>query len=162
MIALALAARGVRSSSVRLAPSVHGDGDHGFVPQLIDVARDKGVSAYVGEGANRWTAVHRLDAARLFRLALEQAPAGSVLHGVADEGVTTRAIAEAIARRLDVPVVSVPPDEAAAHFGWIGAFFAMDGAASSAATRQMLGWEPTHPGLVADLDAGHYFDAARR
>ena len=137
-------------------------GDQGFVPQLIEIARGKGASAYIGEGANRWTAVHRLDAARLFRLALEQAPAGSVLHGVADEGVTTRAIAEAIGRGLDVPVVSVPPDESAAHFGWIGAFFAMDSAASSATTRSTLGWEPTHPGLLADLDAGRYFDAARR
>ena len=152
----------MRSSSVRLAPSVHGDGDQGFVPQLIEIARGKGASAYIGEGANRWTAVHRLDAARLFRLALEQAPAGSVLHGVADEGVTTRAIAEAIGHGLDVPVVSVPPDESAAHFGWIGAFFAMDSAASSATTRSTLGWEPTHPGLLADLDAGRYFDAARR
>src|SRR4051812_7768396 len=161
-LALALAGGGVRSSSVRLAPSVHGDGDHGFVPQLISVARDKGVSAYIDEGANRWTAVHRLDAAHLFRLALEQAPAGSALHGVADEGVTTRAIAEAIGRHLDVPVVSVSADEAAAHFGWIGASFPRGGGARSAIPRQLLGWEPPHPGLLADLAAGHSSDGARR
>lgn len=150
--ALALAGSGVRSSSVRLAPSVHGEGDHGFVATLVDIAREKGVSGHVGAGANRWPAVHRLDAARLFRLALESAPAGSVLHGSAEQGVPTRAIAEAIGRRLDLPVASV----AAEHFGWLGGFFAMDVQASSARTRDLLGWEPTEPGLLEDLEEGRY------
>jgi nucleoside-diphosphate-sugar epimerase len=147
---------------VRLSPSVHGEGDAGFVPVLIAIAREKGVAAYIDDGANRWTAVHRLDAARLYRLALEQAPAGSVLHGVADEEVRARAIAETISHHLRLPVVSVPQAEAADHFGWMGALFAMDAPASSAATRELLGWEPTHPGLLEDLDAGHYFADANR
>jgi nucleoside-diphosphate-sugar epimerase len=112
----------------------------------------------VGDGTNRWPAVHRLDAARLYRLALENAPAGSVFHAIADEGVPTREIAEIIGRHLSVPAVSVAPDEAAEHFGWIGAFFALDAPASSALTQQRLGWKPTHRGLVEDLEAGHYFD----
>jgi nucleoside-diphosphate-sugar epimerase len=151
---LSLAERGVRSSLVRPSPSVHGEGDHGFVPALIGIARDKGVSGYVGDGSNRWPAVHRLDAARLFRLALETAPAGSVLHAVAEEGVPTRDIAEVIGRHLDLPVVAVAPE----HFGWLGGFFAADIRASSALTRELLGWEPTHPGLIEDLDQGHYFE----
>jgi len=155
--ALSFAARGVRSSVVRLSPSVHGEGDHGFVATLIAIARDKGVSGYIGDGANRWTAVHRLDAAQLIRLTLEAAPAGSVLHGVADEGVPARAIAEVIGRHLNLPVVSIPPEEASDHFGWLGRFFAADSPASSALTREWLGWQPTHPGLIADLDQGHYF-----
>jgi nucleoside-diphosphate-sugar epimerase len=150
---LALATRGVRSSVVRPAPSVHGEGDHGFVPILIGIARDKGVSGYVGDGANRWPAVHRLDAARLYRLAVESAPAGSILHAVAEEGVPTRDIAEVIGRHLDLPVAAVEPE----HFGWLGGFFAADIRASSALTRELLGWQPTHPGLIEDLDQGHYF-----
>jgi nucleoside-diphosphate-sugar epimerase len=156
-IAMALASRGVRVSILRPPPSVHGEGDHGFVPVLIDIARTKGVSAYVGDGANRWPAVHRLDAAHLYRLALESAPAGTVLHAVGEEGVPTREIAEVIGRHLDLPVVSVEPDAAGDHFGWIGAFFALDVPASSALTRERMGWQPAHPGLIADLDEGHYF-----
>jgi nucleoside-diphosphate-sugar epimerase len=154
---LSLASRGVRSSALRLPPSVHGEGDHGFIAILIAIARDKGISGYVADGTNRWPAVHRLDAARLFRLALEQAPAGSVWHAVGDEGVPTRAIAEVIGRHLDLPMVSISPKDAAEHFGWLGGFFALDVPASSALTRERLGWEPTHPGLIEDLDQGHYF-----
>jgi nucleoside-diphosphate-sugar epimerase len=152
--ALALAARGVRSSVVRPAPSVHGEGDHGFVAALIGIARETGVSGYVGDGANRWPAVHRLDTARLYRLAVESAPAGSVLHAVAEEGVPTREIAEVIGRHLDLPVAAVAPE----HFGWLGGFFAADLRASSALTRELLGWEPAHRGLIEDLDQGHYFE----
>jgi nucleoside-diphosphate-sugar epimerase len=154
---LSLASRGVRSSSLRLPPSVHGEGDHGFLAILIGIARGKGVSGYVADGTNRWPAVHRLDAARLFCLALEKAPAGSVLHAVGDEGVPTRAIAEVIGRHLDLAIVSVSPEDAAEHFGWIGGFFALDVPASSALTRERFGWEPAHPGLIHDLDQGHYF-----
>lgn len=156
VVALGLADRGVRVSAIRFAPTVHGPGDHGFVKRLVDVAREKGVSGYVGDGQNRWPAVHRLDAARLVRLALEKAPAGSVLHAIADEGVPTRAIAEIIGRKLGLPAKSISPEAAAAHFGWIGSFFAMDQPASSALTRQRMGWSPTHPGLIEDLEAGHY------
>jgi nucleoside-diphosphate-sugar epimerase len=155
--ALSFATRGVRSSVVRLSLSVHGDGDHGFVATLIDIARTKGVSGYIGDGSNRWPAVHRRDAAHLFRLALETAPAGAVLHGVADEGVPVRAIAEVIGRQLNVPVTSVSPDEAGDHFGWLAMFLGADVPASSAVTRALLGWQPTHPGLIEDLDQGHYF-----
>jgi nucleoside-diphosphate-sugar epimerase len=157
--ALALAGHGVRSSVVRLAPTVHDRGDRGFVPTLVDVARTAGVSRYVGDGTNRWPAVHRLDAARLFRLAVESAPAGSTLHGVAEEGVATREIAETIGHHLGVPTTSVAPEDAAAHFGWIGAFFGADLSASSTRTQELLGWRPTHPGLVEDL-AASYFTAA--
>jgi nucleoside-diphosphate-sugar epimerase len=152
--ALALAARGVRSSVVRPAPSVHGEGDHGFVAALIGIARETGVSGYVGDGANRWPAVHRLDTARLYRLAVESAPAGSVLHAVAEEGVPTREIAEVIGRHLDLPMAAVAPE----HFGWLGGFFAADLRASSALTRELLGWEPAHLGLIEDLEQGHYFE----
>jgi nucleoside-diphosphate-sugar epimerase len=159
-VALGLAERGVRVSIVRPAPSVHGEGDHGFVARLVEIARERGASGYVGDGANRWAAVHRLDAARLYRLALEQAPAGSVHHAVGDEGVATRNIADAIARHLSLPLVSVDPDDAAEHFGWLGAFYSWDAPASNALTRERLGWEPTHQGLLADLEEGFYFDPA--
>jgi nucleoside-diphosphate-sugar epimerase len=154
----ALAARRVRASVLRLPPSVHGKGDHGFVPTLIGIAREKGVSAYVGDGGNRWPAVHQLDAAHLYRLVLEKGTARATYHGVADEGVPTREIAEALGRRLNVPVVSKSREEAAGHFGWIGRFFGIDGPASSALTQERLGWRPVQPGLIADLNAEHYFE----
>jgi nucleoside-diphosphate-sugar epimerase len=150
----------VRVSAVRFPPTVHGRGDHGFVPRLIDIARSKGVSGYPGDGANRWPAVHRLDAGLLFRLAVESAPAGARLHGVGDEGVPVREIAEVIGRHLGVPVASVARDDLAEHFGFLGAFFAADLPASSAITQQILGWHPAQPGLIADLDEGHYFEKA--
>jgi nucleoside-diphosphate-sugar epimerase len=136
---------------------VHGEGDHGFVPRLIDIAREKGVAAYPGEGTNRWPSVHRLDAARLFRLALESAPSGARLHAIDDEGVPVRDIAAAIGRHLGVPVASVPAEKALDHFGWLGAFFSLDVPASSEQTRALLGWQPTQVGLLDDLDEGHYF-----
>ena len=156
-LAFEYAAGGVRSVSLRFAPTVHGDGDHGFISTIVGVARAKGVSGYVGDGSNRWPAVHRLDAARMVRLALEKAPAGSVVHGVGEEGVPTREIAEVIGRHLGVPVASVAPADAAEHFGWIAAFFALDVLASSTITQDLLGWTPTHPGLIEDLEAGYYF-----
>jgi nucleoside-diphosphate-sugar epimerase len=158
LVALRFAERGVRASVVRFPPSVHGRGDHGFVPILINVARTKGVSAYPGDGSNRWPAVHRLDAAHLFRLAVESARAGVRLHGVGDEGIPVRRIAEAIGRGLDSPVRSIPPDEAADHFGFLGPFFSLDCPASSALTEQWLGWHPVQPGLIADLEQSHYFE----
>jgi nucleoside-diphosphate-sugar epimerase len=148
--ALSLASRGVRVSVVRLPPSVHGEGDHAFVPALIRIAREKGVSA--------WPAVHRLDAAHLFRLALEKGPAGARFHGVADEGVPTRDIADVIGRRLSVPVVSKSLEQAAGHFGWLGRFFAVDIPASSARTQERLGWRPRQPGLLSDVERGRYFE----
>jgi nucleoside-diphosphate-sugar epimerase len=157
--ARSLAERGVRVAQVRLSPSVHGDGDHGFVPTLINIAREKGVSAYVGDGTNRWSAVHRLDAAHLFRLALEKkATAGTTFHGVAEEGVAFRDIAEVIGRRLSVPLVAKSPEEAANHFGWFAHFAAIDCPASSRRTRELLGWQPKQPGLIADLDRPRYFE----
>jgi nucleoside-diphosphate-sugar epimerase len=156
--ALATVSSGVRASIVRLPPSVHGEGDHGFVPRLISIAREKGVSAYVGDGHSRWPAVHRLDAAHLYRLVLEKGAAGAKYHGVADEGLPTREIAEVIGRQLNVPVVSKSREEAADHFGWMALFFAMDGPASSAQTQERLGWRPVQPGLIADLNAEHYFE----
>ena len=154
---LALASRGVRSSVLRLAPTVHGEGDQGFVASLIGVARAKGVSGYVGDGSNRWPAVHVLDAAKLFRLALEKAPAGAVLHGVADEGVPVRTLAEVIGQHLGLPVVSISPDDAGKHFGWLAGMIGADAPASSAQTRELLGWQPKRPELLDDLDQGHYF-----
>jgi nucleoside-diphosphate-sugar epimerase len=156
-LALSLASSGVRSSVVRLAPTVHGEGDHGFVATLVGIAREKGVSGHIGDGLNRWTAVHRLDAARLFCLALETAPAGSTLHGVAEEGVPIRDIAEVIGRHLKLPVVAIAPPDAGEHFGWLGPFLAFDSPASSELTRELMGWQSTHPGLIADLEEGHYF-----
>jgi nucleoside-diphosphate-sugar epimerase len=155
---LALSERGVRSSSVRLSPTVHGQGDQGFVATMIGTARDRGVSGYVGDGSNHWPAVHRLDAATLFRLAVEQAPAGSALHGVAEDGILLREVAEAIGRHLDVPVEPVAPERAMEHFGFLGAVLSLDAVVSSELTRERLGWQPTHAGLIADLDEGHYFD----
>ncbi|WP_330291102.1 SDR family oxidoreductase [Streptomyces sp. NBC_00576] len=155
-----LAERGVRASVVRLPPSVHGEGDHGFVPRLVDIARAKGVAAYPGDGANRWAAAHRHDVARLFRLALESAPAGTRLHAVAEEGIPAREIAEVIGRGLGVPVASVSDAETNDHFGWLGRFFSLDLPASSAVTRERLGWQPVGVGLLSDLGAGHYFGSA--
>jgi nucleoside-diphosphate-sugar epimerase len=157
-LVLSLASRGVRSSVLRLPPTNHGDGDNGFIAALVGIARAKGVSGYIGDGTNRWPAVHRLDSARLFRLALENAPAGSTLHAVADEGVPIRDIAEVIGRHLNLPVVSISPEGAGEHFAWLADFLGFDAPASSALTRALLDWEPTHPGLIDDLDEGHYFD----
>jgi len=159
--ALAMAERGVRVSIVRLPPSVHGEGDHGFVPALINIAREKGVSAYIGDGLNRWPAVHRFDAAHLYRLVLEKGSAGATYHGVADEGVPVQEIAEVIGRRLNLPVASKSSGEAASHFGWIAHFLSIDGLASSAQTQEQLGWRPVQPGLISDLDAEHYFAVER-
>lgn len=156
--ALALAERGVRSSIVRLAPSVHDETKRGFVGRLVDIAWETGVSGYLADGSNHWPAVHRLDAANLFRLALEQAPAGSVLHGVGDQGVPILDIAATIGRHLGVPVVSVPAEHAGERFGFLAPLLAIDSQASSALTRELLGWQPTHPGLLDDLDHGHWFD----
>ncbi|MFF1612005.1 SDR family oxidoreductase [Amycolatopsis sp. NPDC058278] len=155
-LALEFADRGVRTVSLRFAPSVHGTGDHGFIAILAAIAREKGVSGYPGDGTNRWAAVHRTDAARMVTLGLETAPAGTRLHAVAEEGVPTREIAQAIGLAFDLPVASIPADDVPAHFGWIGTFFAMDLSATSTATQKLLGWTPGGPTLVDDLAAGAY------
>jgi len=153
-LALEMAANGVRSSVVGLPRTVHGDGDrHGFIARMVAIARDTGVSGYVGDGSSRWPAVHVLDAAHLFRLAVEAAPAGSRLHAVGDEGVPTRDIAEVIGRHLNLPTASAPAED----FGFLGQILAVDQPASSALTRELLGWQPVQPGLIEDLDKGHYF-----
>lgn len=155
---VSLAGRGVRSSVVRLPPTVHSDLDrHGFIPTLIGCAREHGYAAYIGDGQNRWCAGDTRDAARLYRLALESAPAGTRLHAVGDEGVSFRAIEEAIGRMLELPVRSISPEEADGYFGFLARFAGMDNAASSTLTRSLLDWEPTQPGLIADIEQGHYF-----
>jgi nucleoside-diphosphate-sugar epimerase len=154
---LALADKDVRSSVVRLPPTTHGRGDKGFIPTIIGVARERRISGYIGDGSNVWPAVHRSDAARVFHLALEHAPAGSVYHAVGDEGVPKRAIAEVIGRHLEVPVTSIAAEDAGEHFGWIATFWGTDLLTSNRLTRQQLDWEPTGPGLIEDLEAGHYF-----
>jgi len=155
-LALEFIDRGVHTVSLRFAPTVHGAGDHGFIAVIAAVAREKGVSGYPGDGTNRWAAVHRSDAARLVTLGLAKAPAGTRLHAVAEEGILTRDIAEAIGRALRLPVTSIAPDDVAAHFGWISTFFAMDLTATSTMTRELLGWAPAGPTLIEDLDAGAY------
>jgi nucleoside-diphosphate-sugar epimerase len=157
LLTLSLRGIGVRSSVLRFPPTVHGAGDHGFVATLVGIARQRGVAGYVGDGSNRWPAVHRSDAARLARLAVEAAPAGSVLHAVADEGVSFREIAHAIGRRLGLPTASVPPADAAEHFAHLGHFVAVDSPATAAVTRELLAWEPTGPSLLEDLEQGHYY-----
>ena len=158
-LVVSFADRGIRSSVVRLPPTVQRDGDNGFMATLVGVARKQGVSGYIGDGSNRRPAVHRADAAQLFRLAVEQAPGGSVLHGVAEEGVPLRSIAEVIGAQLDLPVVSVAPDAAAEHFGWLATFLGADIPASSEITQDLLDWHPTQPGLLDDLQD---FYAAQR
>ena len=157
---IGFAARGIRTTAVRLAPTVHGEGDHGFMAFLVAQDRAHGTSGYVGDGTNRWPAVHRLDAAHLFVLALENAPAGTIVHGVAEEGVQLREVAETIGRGLGLPVESVSPEDAVDRFSWLGRFLGIDSPASNTLTRELLGWEPTHPTLIEDLEAGHYFGAA--
>ncbi|HEY3339127.1 MAG TPA: NAD-dependent epimerase/dehydratase family protein [Propionicimonas sp.] len=156
-LAMSYADRGVRAVSLRFAPTVHGTGgDHGFISLIARAARERGASAYVGDGTNRWTAVNRLDAARLVALALARAEAGTAVHAVAEEAVTSRSIAEAVGAALGVPVISVPAEGAVEHFGWIGNFFALDMPASAQLTRERFGWEPTHPSLAEDIAAGAY------
>ncbi|MEU0094469.1 SDR family oxidoreductase [Kribbella sp. NPDC006257] len=149
--------REVHPVVVRFAPTVHGDGDHGLIKHLVGIAREKGVAGYVDDGAGRWPAVHRSDAGRLVSLGLQKAPAGAILHAIAEEGVPTREIAEAIGRGLGVPAVSVTREDAPAHFGWIGGFFGMDVPTSSTLTQQLLGWTPTGPTLLEDLATDSYF-----
>jgi nucleoside-diphosphate-sugar epimerase len=157
LLTLSLRGIGVRSSVLRFAPTVHGDGDNGFVATLVGIARQRGVAGYVGDGSNRWPAVHRSDAARLARLAVEAAPAGSVLHAAADEGVVFREIAEAIGKHLDIPTKSVAPEDAPEHFGFMAHFVALDSPVTATITRDLLGWEPTGPSLLEDLEQDHYY-----
>ena len=152
-----MAARGARVSVMRLPCSVHGDGDHGFVPILIGIAREKGVSAYAGDGLNHWPAVHRLDAAKLYRLVLENGSAGACYHAVAEQGVPFRDIAGVIGRRLNVPAVAMSAQQANNHFGWFAHFATNDTPASSKRTRELLGWQPKELGLIPDLDRPSYF-----
>jgi nucleoside-diphosphate-sugar epimerase len=160
LLTLSLRGIGVRSSVLRFPPTVHGDGDHGFVATLVGIARQRGVAGYVGDGTNRWPAVHRSDAARLARLAVEAAPAGSVLHAVADEGVPFREIAGAMGRHLGVPLASVAPADAVEHFTHLGHFVGVDSPATAAVTRELLAWEPTGPSLLEDLEQDHYYRQA--
>ncbi len=157
LLALSLRGIGVRSSVVRFPPTVHGDGDHGFVAMLVGIARRRGVAGYAGDGTNRWPAVHRSDAAHLVRLTVESAPGGSVVHAVGDEGVPFREIAQAVGRHLDVPTKPIPRDEANVHFGFLAPMVTVDSPASADITRKLLGWEATGPGLLEDLEQGHYF-----
>lgn len=161
-VVLAAAERGVRTAVMRLPPSTHGEGDGGFVPHLMTIARSRGAAAYIGEGANRWAGGRRADAARLYRLALEKGEAGAVYHAIGDEGVPTRDIAAAIGRTLGLPVASKTQDEAADHFGWIGLFFGLDMSASSAWTQSALDWRPTPPGLLADIEGPNYANSASK
>lgn len=158
-VGLALAERGVRSMSVRFAPTVHGDGDNGFIAMIVAADRAAGLAAYIGDGTNRWPAVHRFDAARLVRLAIESAPAGSVLHAVGEEGVAIRDVADAIGHGLNLPVASITAEQADTQFGFLAGFLALDMPVSATLTRQLLSWAPSGPGLVADLQQGHYFTA---
>jgi nucleoside-diphosphate-sugar epimerase len=152
-----VAALGVHASVIRLSPSVHGDGDkHGFIPILVNIAREKGVSAYIGEGQNRWNAVHRLDAAHLYRLALENASPGTRFHGSAEDAITVKTIAEAIAKQLNIPLLSIAPEAAAEHFGWFAQMAAIDCPASSKLTQERLNWHPTHSTLLSDIEHGVY------
>jgi nucleoside-diphosphate-sugar epimerase len=160
LLTLSLAGTGVRSSVLRFPPTVHGDGDHGFIATLVGVARQRGVAAYVGDGTNRWPAVHRSDAARLARLAVEAAPAGSVLHAVGDEGVPFLEIAGAMGRHLGLPTASVSPADAVEHFAHLGHFVSLDSPATATITRGLLGWEPTGPTLLEDLEEDHYYHDA--
>lgn len=152
-----LAGQGVRSAVVRLAPLVHSDLDkHGFTHTLIDLAREHGVAAYTGDGSNRWPAAHTYDIGVLYRLALEQAPPGSVLHGVGDTGIPRKVMAETIAEKLDVETKSITDEEAPQYLGFLAAFAGLDNPTSNDRTRALLGWEPTHPGWVEDVRTGHY------
>jgi len=153
---------GVRSSAVRISPTCHGEGDNGFMAFLVGIARAKGASGYLGDGTNRWPAVHRLDTAQLFRLAFEKAPAGPALHAVGEEGVPIHEVDEVIGRHLDLPVIAISPEDAAEHFGFLAHFLGVDSPASSALTLAQRGWQPTHPGLIDDLDAGFYLKAEPR
>ncbi|MDR1073563.1 MAG: SDR family oxidoreductase [Treponema sp.] len=155
-----MASRGVRSAAVRIAPTAHGPGDHGFISQIIKIAQTKGISAYIGDGNNRWPAVHVLDAAKLFRFALEKAPAGTRVHAVAEEGIPFREIAAVISRRLQAPLVSISAEEAAGHFGWLGNIIGLDTPASSVITQKSLNWRPSQPSLLSDMNSDAYFVSA--